>query len=111
MRSFAWGEMAAQCWSGKTRRPSLMLEKRFSSIPATVKTTVASKGGVAAQEDVHDHPKAPEVALLVVADALVVIVVVVVNHERVDNLGGHVLKTSNWAEKGRGDGSVNADWC
>merc|ERR1712002_17506 len=30
MRSFAWGEMAAQCWSGKMSRPSLMLEKSLS---------------------------------------------------------------------------------
>merc|ERR1712129_379987 len=30
MRSLAWVEMADQCWSGKTRRPSLMLEKRSS---------------------------------------------------------------------------------
>merc|ERR1712016_259641 len=69
----------------------------------------ASKGGIAAEQDVHDHPKAPQVALLVVADALVIVIVVVVDQERVHHLGGHVLKTSDRTKEGRGDGGVNAD--
>merc|ERR1712001_815813 len=92
-------------------KPLLAIGARLPPIPSAVEAAVASKGGVAAQEDVHDHPQAPEVALLVVADALVVVVVVVVNQEGVNNLRGHVLQTSPRAEKGWGDGGVNADRC
>merc|ERR1712141_402535 len=58
-------------------KPLLTVCARLPPIPSTVQATVASKGGIAAEQDVHDHPKAPQVALLVVADALVIVIVVV----------------------------------
>lgn len=78
----------------------------LAALPATVGAAVAVEGRIAAEQDVHDDAKTPEIAALVV--------VVGLSDEGLDDLGRHELGATHrrqqlGSRQGRGRGVVELD--
>ena len=84
---------------------ALALRAAGALLPAAVDGGAGGgEGGAARQQDVQQHPQAPQVAGLGVAQGsfAVVEVVFVREEEGVDNLGSHELEAADWAEQAVG---------